>query len=442
MEFLLQIDSAFESKLGHRLKQLKAKHQHFIDKALNLDLTRGKPSSAQLDLSNALFNALDIAEVSNNPDFRNYGIPQGIPAAKKLFGNVLGLSEADCQNRVFIGGNSSLTLMHYSIWFAFYLGIVEGAQSWQSEQQQTGQPIKILCPCPGYDRHFTICSDLGIEMIPVRLTGSGPDMDQVETLIKADAAIKGIWCVPRFSNPTGEVYNDKTVQRLAELPNIAGNNFYVLWDNAYALHALIDTAEPLANIDIFAKQANTLNSIIQFGSTSKITFAGAGVGFMASGEHIINGFTKRIGSASIGADKINQLRHVNFLHNINHIKAHMQNHAAIIGPKFSVVQDMLEQHFSEEERSGKSPIAEWSNPEGGYFISFNTRPKLAKKVIALAAEAGVKLTPAGSTFPNRFDPEDKNIRIAPTYPELADLKNAMEVFVNCVKLASIEQELH
>ncbi|MAV76277.1 MAG: aminotransferase [Cellvibrionales bacterium] len=432
----MHIDQASTVELSQRLSELEQQHQAFIDLQLTLDLTRGKPSSAQLDLSNGLLDTVNADNFNNdhNIDPRNYGVLDGLPAAKDLFGSILSVTETDIQQRVFVGGNSSLTLMHYTVWFAFHFGLKIGDQAWAS-QVADGEPIKMLCPCPGYDRHFSLCAQFGIEMIPVALTGKGPDMDQVEALVKADSSIKGIWCVPRFANPTGEVYSEETVTRLAGLGKIAGDNFLVLWDNAYAVHSLNDKAKPLASIDAAAKSQGTLDHVVQFGSSSKITFAGAGIGYLSSSEANVEGFTRNFGMATIGSDKINQLRHVRFLKDLDGVRQHMAKHAAIINPKFAAVTASLETHIKD------TGMGRWSNPEGGYFVSFETLPGLAKTVVSLAAEAGVKLTPAGATFPNGNDPQDCNIRLAPTFPELEDVETAMAVFVNCVQLASIQQKI-
>jgi len=422
------------------LEQCESRHQHFVSENLKLDITRGKPSPEQLDLSSALLFALDTDEASGNnagalagTDYRNYGIVDGIPEAKKLFGSLLNIPENDRSDCVFVGGNSSLSLMHYTLMFANFFGLQAGGESWQAEAQRTNQPTKILCPSPGYDRHFALCEELGIEMITVPLTGQGPDMDQVEAMVKADPSIKGIWCVPRFSNPTGEIYSDETVRRLAELGNIAGSNFYVLWDNAYAIHALHEGAADIADIHSLAGNAANGDNVIQFGSTSKVTMAGAGIGYLASSAANVKGFKQRFAKASIGSDKLNQLRHIIFLEDRKNALDHMKKHAEILKPKFDLVETILRKHFSDNE------MGEWSSVEGGYFISFNVRPGLAKAIVALAAEAGVKLTPAGATFPLGVDPEDRNIRIAPSYPGIAELEKAMEVLVNCVKLASYRQ---
>ena len=432
--FKLDANASSES-LNSAYEQLHAQHQKFIADGLSLDLTRGKPSSKQLDLSNALLANSPEDFLDAAIDLRNYGVLDGLPKAKQLFGTLLGVDEETAEQRVFIGGNSSLSLMHYTLWFAHHLGLQAEQQAWHKESNASGGNIKMLCPCPGYDRHFSVCEQLGIEMIPVPLTGVGPDMDIVEALIKADPNIKGIWCVPRFSNPTGEVYSAATVARLAELPKHTSKNFYVLWDNAYSLHAFTDQAPSLASIEHAAEAAGTLDQIIQFGSTSKMTFAGAGIGYMASSKQTIAAFRKHFAMASIGSDKLNQQRHINFLGDLASTKDHMALHAEIMAPKFEAVAKTLHDHLV------GSDVGVWSNPQGGYFVSFDTRPGLAKKVVALAAEAGVKLTPAGATFPNGYDPEDKNIRLAPSFPEIGEVNKAMQVFVNCVKLASVEQAM-
>lgn len=416
------------------LAEYQQKHQDYIAQNLSLDLTRGKPCKEQLELSNDMLNAVTIDQLTETTDLRNYGGANGIPEAKELFGEFLDIPETERLSNVFVGGNSSLSLMHAFVSFALYQGIQSEDQPWSLEAAEKNDSIKMLCPVPGYDRHFGVCTHLGIEMIPVKLTGDGPDIDQIKALVNSDPLIKGIWCVPRFSNPTGETYSNEVVEQLASIPSIAGKNFYILWDNAYALHALNSNAKTLNSIDSCAKKAGTSHAVIQFGSTSKITFAGAGLGYMASSAENIAGFTKHFGMTSIGPDKINQLRHVNFLKSKENTLQHMQAHAEIIGPKFELANNILRESFSETN------LCEWQKPDGGYFISVNTHPGLATRVIALAAEAGVKLTPAGSTYPEFNDPDDKNIRIAPTFPSETDLKTAMEVFTNCIFLASAEQK--
>ena len=434
----MHIDHATTAELTAELSELEQRHQQFIARQLRLDLTRGKPSLAQLDLSNALLESLDpasSAELRNHTELRNYGIVEGLPEARQLFGELLDVPEAERTSRVFVGGNSSLSLMHYAVWFACQLGLHAGASSWQAQARESGSAIKMLCPCPGYDRHFKICEQLGIEMLPVPLTGSGPDMDMVESLVSSDAMIKGIWCVPRFSNPTGETYSDEVVERMAALPGIAGSDFLVFWDNAYAVHPLHNDAAALKPIDPLAQAAGTADAILQFGSTSKITFAGAGIGFMSGGATVIKGFSEHFGKASIGSDKINQWRHVQFLQNRATIEQHMAAHANIIAPKFALLEQML------HEALANSGMGQWTRPEGGYFVSFDTLPGLAQTVVSLAAETGVKLTPAGATFPYGKDPDNRNIRLAPTFPVIEEVQAATEVFINCVKLATVRQKL-
>lgn len=417
--------------LREAAEKLRTRHQQFIGSKLSLDLTRGKPSAAQLDLSEPLLQALPGRDDSG-VDLRNYGVLEGLPAARSLCAELLGLAAETAQQRVLVGGNSSLTLMYYSVLFANLFGL--DATPWLADQQASGARSKVLCPCPGYDRHFAVCEQLGIDMVPVALTGSGPDMDRVEALVH-DPAVKGIWCVPRFSNPTGEVYCEETVQRIAALPGIAAGNFLVFWDNAYAMHAFDDSAPALASIERAAEAAGTLGRIIQFGSTSKITFAGAGLGYMASAEQTIKAFAGHYAKTSIGPDKLNQQRHINFLRDAKTAQQHMAGHAAIIGPKFEAVLSQLQASL------GECGMGSWSEPKGGYFVSFDSLPGLAGKIVALAAEAGVKLTPAGATFPLGQDPEDKNIRLAPSFPPLEEVQRAVEVFVICVQLASVEQAL-
>jgi len=417
------------------LPALEQQHADFIKAGLKLDLTRGKPSFEQLDLSNALLESIDASLVSKNNDdgvdLRNYGGVNGLKQSKVWFADILGLPTAQSENNIFVGGNSSLSLMHFSLWLAFFIGFRDNTASWQQEAQEKNSRVKMLCPVPGYDRHFALCEQLGIEMIPVALTGSGPDIDQVQQLVSQDPMIKGIWCVPRFSNPTGEVYSEATVTAIAQLGKIAGNNFLVFWDNAYAVHVIENDAPVLSNIAEKAAQAGCEDSILQFASSSKMTFAGAGLAALASSQNNIQAFNKHFGLQSIGPDKINQLRHTQFLPSIEAIHQHMAQHAAILKPKFDTVDQILKQELGQDNNLGK-----WTKPTGGYFFSFDSQQGLAKTIIDLAAEAGVKLTPAGATFPYGRDPNDCNIRLAPSYPNLEELTLAMKVFCNCVKLAT------
>ncbi len=409
-------------------KDLANQFQNLQAAKLSLDLTRGKPSTEQVQLSDALDGILAGNYIDDSgTDLRNYGGLDGIPAIKSLFADAFGLQA----EQILVAGNSSLSLMHQSALYALQFGLSSTQTSWIKE----GGEVKFLCPVPGYDRHFSICEHLGIKMIPVAMDANGPVMDEVEALVKADPMIKGMWCVPRFSNPTGCTYSDETVDRIAALGTIAGDNFRVFWDNAYALHIIDEDAAALSNIFTACEKYQTQDSILYFGSTSKVTFAGAGVAFLAASDSNLNGFRKHMSYSSIGPDKINQQRHVNLLKDVDGFKAHMSQHAQLIKPRF----DMVEKHLS--EGFADTGIAEWTKPEGGYFVSFNCLPGLAKNIIAMSNEAGVKLTPAGAAFPYGQDPQDSNIRLAPTFPSLEDVDTAMAVFVVCVKLATVRQLL-
>ena len=390
----------------------------YIDAGLKLDLTRGKPAAEQLDLSNDLDGILEgFYLLQGGTDVRNYGGILGIPEARLLGAEFMSAKS----EQVMVGGNSSLNLM--------YQYVEHMMAHWG------GEPVKFLCPVPGYDRHFTICEHFDIEMITVPLNDDGPDMQQVKELISKDAAIKGIWCVPKYSNPTGNTYSKEVVEQFAEIPKVAGDNFRVFWDNAYAVHDLVEQGDELPGLMTAAEKAGTTDNIVMLGSTSKVTFAGAGISFLATSTSQLAAFEKFLSDQMIGFDKVNQLRHVRFLKDIDGIKAHMAKHRDIIKPKFDLVLKKLEEHLA-----GKN-MASWNSPRGGYFISLDTRPGLATTIISMAADAGVKLTPAGATFPYGKDPENKNIRLAPTFPGLAELESAMDVFVTCVELASLNAEL-
>ena len=390
----------------------------YIDAGLKLDLTRGKPAAEQLDLSNDLDGILEgFYLLQGGTDVRNYGGILGIPEARQLGAEFMGVKS----EQVMVGGNSSLNLM--------YQYVEHMMAHWG------GEPVKFLCPVPGYDRHFTICEHFDIEMITVPLNDDGPDMQQVKELVSKDAAIKGIWCVPKYSNPTGNTYSKEVVEQFAEIPKVAGDNFRVFWDNAYAVHDLVEQGDELPSLMTAAEKAGTTDSIVMLGSTSKVTFAGAGISFLATSTTQLAAFEKFLSDQMIGFDKVNQLRHVRFLKDSDGIKAHMAKHRDIIKPKFDLVLKKLEEHLA-----GKN-MASWNSPRGGYFISLDTRPGLATTIISMAADAGVKLTPAGATFPYGKDPKNTNIRLAPTFPGLAELESAMDVFVTCVELASLNAEL-
>jgi aspartate/methionine/tyrosine aminotransferase len=422
-ENAVHIEQASPEQLAALAESLAAEYQALHSQALNLDLTRGKPCTEQVALSDALDGILagDFKD-AHGVDVRNYGGLSGLQEARELFAAVLG---SDPDNTL-AGGNSSLTLMYQVLDFAMNKGL--SGTPWRDSGQ-----VKFLCPVPGYDRHFSVCEHLGMELVPVAMTGHGPDMDRVESLVKSDPAIKGIWCVPRFSNPTGETCSPQTVERLARLGQIASPDFIVMWDNAYAMHSLSQDAEQLANINDYCAEHGTANSVFQFGSTSKVTFAGAGVAFLASGQRNIKALTKHLGFSAIGPDKVNQLRHVRFLKNMDGLRAHMAKHTAIIKPRFDCVLEQLEQELAD------SGMASWTQPKGGYFISFDSRPGLAETIVAMAAAIGVKLTPAGATYPYGDDPLDCNIRLAPTYASLEEVQAAISAFVVCVKLASVRQ---
>ncbi len=427
----MQLDHASQEQLKQWEQTLSADYEAIKAQKLNLDLTRGKPSAEQLSLSDGLDGILDgnpdrkyIADAG--VDTRNYGGLDGLSEARALGAEILGVPAAN----VLAGGNSSLTLMHQAVMTGYFFGFGGEATAWQNEGK-----VKFLCPVPGYDRHFSICEQMGIEMVNVPMLSTGPDMDVVERLVSEDASIKGIWCVPKYSNPTGVVYSDATVERIAKLGKIAGANFRVFWDNAYAIHNLVDNPPQLANIFELCQKLGTEESVLQFASTSKITHAGSGVAFMGASSANLKGFMAVLGILTIGPDKVNQLRHCKFFAGENALANHMKKHAAIIKPRFASVLKHLDSAF------GDNDLGRWESAEGGYFISFDTRDGLAKEVVRLAGDAGVKLTPAGATFPYGKDPQDSNIRIAPTVPTEAQVNEAMKVFVLCVKLASVRQKL-
>ena len=406
------------SESDQRLSELQAQYDQYVEAGLKLDLTRGKPAAEQLDLANELDGILNgFYQLQDGTDVRNYGGIFGIPEARALGGELMGV----CADNVLVGGNSSLTLMYH------YLA--HRAREWRAAGDDD---IRFLCPAPGYDRHFTVCEDLGIDMITVPMQDGGPDMDLVESMVQYDPSIRGIWCVPKYSNPTGHTYSDATVERFAALPKLTVGDFLLMWDNAYAVHDLTDQPDSLTDIMSLAEKNETTDNVAIFASTSKITFAGAGIAFIATSTGRLAGFEKYLSAQTIGFDKINQLRHVHFLKDAAGIRAHMAKHRAIIKPKFDLVLKKLEDHLAGMD------IACWTVPAGGYFISLDTQPGLASRVVAMAGAAGVKLTPAGATFPYGKDPEDQNIRIAPTFPAIDELDKAMDVFVTCIELATMD----
>lgn len=407
--------------------ELLKRYREFQSRRLTLDMTRGKPCSEQLDLSLGMLDG-DIAKAymaQNDLDCRNYGGLDGIPAAKALFAAYMEVEP----DELILCGNSSLNLMHDMIVRAMLKGMIDGAPPWSQLPK-----VKFLCPSPGYDRHFFICEYLGIEMIPVDMLEDGPDVNQIEDQAAEDELIKGLWCVPRYSNPTGAVYSDKVVERLARMKARA-KDFRIFWDNAYAVHHLVDKPRPLKNILMACKQAGNPERAMMFGSTSKISFAGSGLAMMAGSQKNMQWVKNQMKFQTIGPDKLNQLRHVLFFKDIGGIQEHMKKHAAILKPKFDAVQVILDR-----ELEGKN-IARWSKPQGGYFVSIDTMEGCAAAVVKMAADAGVKLTPAGSTFPYKKDLLDRNIRIAPSFPALENVQTAMELVAICIQIVSIDKIL-
>jgi len=415
------------SELLRYRSELMERYREFQSRNLDLDMTRGKPCPEQLDLSLEMFECVDAEHYRtlDGVDCRNYGGVDGILEARDLFSQYLEVE----QDEIVIGGNSSLNLMHDTIISAMVTGVVNSQVPWVRLPK-----VKFLCPSPGYDRHFSICEYLGIEMITTEMNESGPYMTQVERLVEEDEAIKGIWCVPKYSNPTGVTYSDEVVTRLANMKTKA-KDFRIFWDNAYAVHHLTETPDRLVNMLSACKEAGNPERVFIFGSTSKITFGGAGVAMMAGSKKNIEFVKKQIAYQTIGPDKLNQLRHVRFLRNMEGIHDHMKKHAVLLKPKFDAVLSILE-----AELGGKN-VAEWSKPKGGYFVSINTLDGCASAVVDITAKAGVKLTPAGATFPYKKDYRDRNIRIAPSFPLIEDIFSAMELVTICIQLVSIEKQV-
>ncbi len=407
-------------------EQCVREYEGYKVKGMKLDMSRGKPSTEQLDLAMPMFDVFTNAAsmlAEDGTDCRNYGCLTGIPDAKRLFGELLGVSS----DEIIIGGNSSLAMMYDTVSRAMTHGVYGSDKPWGKCDK-----VKFLCPVPGYDRHFAICESFGIEMINIPMHSDGPDMDMIEKLVSEDEAVKGIWCVPMYSNPDGISYSDEVVKRFANLSPKA-KDFRIFWDNAYCVHHLTDTPDRILNILDECRKTGREDMVFVFASTSKISFSGAGVAIMAGSENNVKQITKLMGIQCISYDKINQLRHARYFKNVDGIMAHMAKHRAIIEPKFKLVLDMLDAQI------GGLGILEWNKPNGGYFISVNTLDGCAKRVVELCKEAGVVLTSAGATFPYGKDPHDRNIRIAPTYPPLGELEEAMKIFCVSVKLASAEK---
>jgi aspartate/methionine/tyrosine aminotransferase len=414
-------------QLQKELTALISDYESFRQRGLRLNMARGKPAPEQLDLANPLLDALPSDTrplTSAGEDARNYGELLGIPEARELMGQILGVPAA----QVLASGNSSLTLMYDTVAASMLYGI-RGYRPWNKLET-----VKFLCPIPGYDRHFAITESFGIKSIEIPMTPEGPEMGVVERCVQTDPSVKGIWCVPKYSNPQGVTYSDEVVRRFAALRPAAGD-FRIFWDNAYAVHDLTEPGDTLLDLRAACEQEGNSDIYYMFASTSKITFASGGISALATSTDNLAEITRRVALRNIGPDKVNQLRHVAFLRDLNGVRDQMRRHAAIIAPKFKVVLDTLEREL------GGLNIAQWTNPHGGYFISFDGIYGTAKRTVELAAAAGVTLTDAGATFPYGTDHRDTNIRIAPTYPSLDELAVASELFCVCAKMAAIEKLL-
>jgi aspartate/methionine/tyrosine aminotransferase len=407
--------------------KLQKQYESFKSKNLKLDMSRGKPGTDQLDLSLEVLDCINSSESCKSEggaDCRNYGLLDGIPEAKKLFADMLEVNPSE----IIIGGNSSLNMMYDTVARAMTHGIL-GQTPWCKLDR-----VKFLCPSPGYDRHFAVTEHFEIELVTVDMKDDGPDMDAVEKLVASDSSIKGIWCVPKYSNPEGITYSDAVVDRFASL-NPAAADFRIFWDNAYCVHHLREKHDELKNILEALRKNGKENMVYIFGSTSKISFPGSGVAMMGASEENIKSIKEQLAFQTIGPDKLNQLRHVRFFKDMDGIAQHMEKHAEIVRPKFDAVIDCFERELA------GTGLASWNNPNGGYFISVNTLDGCAKRTVELCKEAGVVITPAGATFPYGKDTRDRNIRVAPTFPPINELKTAVELFSLCVKLAGVEKLL-
>lgn len=414
--------------LEKEYKNLLMRFENIKGMGLSLNMARGKPGKEQLDLSLPMLDVLNSSSAfvgDDGIDCRNYGLLDGISECKKLFGEVLGVGS----DLVMVGGCSSLNMMFDTISCMMTASITDGCKPWYEVKNR-----KFLCPVPGYDRHFSITEYYGFEMIPIPMSENGPDMDMVEKLVSEDDSIKGIWCVPKYSNPQGITYSDETVKRFAALKP-AAKDFRIIWDNAYCIHEINDTPDELLNIMDECKKTGNEDLPILFCSTSKITFPGSGVAAMAASENNMKVFKERYNYQVISYDKLNMLRHVLFFKDYNGMLDHMQKHKAVLKPKFDIVLDALNTQLSD------TGVVTWTNPNGGYFVSVDVLDGTAKRVVALCKEAGVVLTGAGATYPLGNDPHDSNIRIAPTFPPNDELKTAMDVFCICTKLAACEKLL-
>ena len=422
----MRYDEMSREERQQELETLKKAYKKMQDMELNLDMSRGKPCQEQLDLSMGMMDVLSSTSdltCEDGTDCRNYGQLTGIEEARELLGDMM----ENNPNDIIIYGNSSLNVMYDTVSRAYTHGIM-GNTPWCKLDK-----VQFLCPVPGYDRHFAITEYFGIGMIPVPMTPTGPDMNMVEKLVAEDESIKGIWCVPKYSNPGGISYSDETVRRFARLKP-AAKDFRIFWDNAYGMHHLYDDRQDYL-IEILAecKRAGNPDLVYKFASTSKITFPGSGIASLATSPNNMEDIRKQLKNQTIGHDKVNQLRHVRFFGNIHGMVEHMRKHADILRPKFEMVENTL------EEELGDKGVGSWSKPLGGYFIGFESLPGCAKEIVARCKKAGVKMTPAGATWPYGKDPKDTSIRIAPTFPSLADLEAAAKLFCLCVKIVSLEK---
>ncbi len=408
-------------------KQLKVRYEQFLEEGLKLNMARGIPGSDQLELSMPMMDVLNSSSdlhCANGADCRNYGIIDGIPEAKQMFAELFGVTPGE----IIVGGNSSLTMMFDTISSAMAHGLLGGVP-WAQQGR-----IKFLCPSPGYDRHFAITEYFDIDMIPIEIFEDGPDMDTVQKLVENDPLIKGIWCVPKYSNPTGVTYSNETVRRFANL-HPAAKDFRIFWDNAYFIHNLFGEDTELLNLLTECKKAGNPNMVYMYFSTSKITFPGSGLAGMATSEENVRAIKARMNVQLIGYDKINQLRHMRFFKNYAGMLAQMEKHAQLLRPKFEAVQNTLAREI------GDSGVAKWSNPDGGYFVSFDCMDGCARRTVELCAQAGVTLTQAGATYPYHKDPRDRNIRLAPTSQTVENVEKAMQILSVCVKIAAMENLL-
>lgn len=423
----MQYTEMNKAALENEYQAVKAHFEDCKAQNLKLNMARGKPAKQQLDIVNDIFAVLQSGDdcIVDGIDTRNYGELTGIPCAKAYWADVLGCKPSE----IFIGGSSSLNFMFDIIAKAYSHGLLHSARPWCKEAV-----VKFLCPSPGYDRHFKITEFYGAELITVPMTANGPDMDIVEELVK-DPQVKGIWCVPKYSNPDGIIYSEETIKRFAKLKP-AAPDFTIMWDNAYCIHEFEGDYVPFPDILALCAAEGNADMVYEFASTSKVTLAGAGFSAMATSEANIAYLSKQFSIQMISYDKINQLRHVRYLKNKENTLQLMKKHAAVLGPKFAVVADMLDAQIK------PLGIANWNRPKGGYFVSFNAMPGTAKRALALCKEAGVEMTPAGATYPYGKDPYDSNIRIAPSLPPVAELEKAMDVFCTCIKLAALEKLLN